>query len=244
MLLVPQTQQDTIIWSVGPTRTLSSTTDSQTLYRYKNEWYQQRYRREKCVCIKDSRHDWYSFTVLKYASKYSYTMIAWYNDSLYHEVNIESKLYSSHATIRLEASWCHFNAISRHSRHNRPPHHDHLHQQQLIKAFKQTHCNALEHKYQTRQQILVNTFYSGWIVLQITLLYVEWKCKSEVASGSSPQNIVALSMIRVWLSWRRPRRSPSPCHPWRRSSAGSPHWTPPPGPPGLPSRPDSGEKSL
>ena len=87
-----------------------------------------------------------------------------YNDtlpSLYHEVNIESKLYSSHATIRLEASWCHFNAISRHSRHNRPPHHYHLHQQQLIKAFKQTHCNALEHKYQTRQQILVNTFYSG-----------------------------------------------------------------------------------
>ena len=79
-----------------------------------------------------------------------------YNDtlpSLYHEVNIESKLYSSHATIRLEASWCHFNAISRHSRHNRPPHHYHLHQQQLIKAFKQTLCNALEHKYQTRQQI-------------------------------------------------------------------------------------------
>ena len=32
----------------------------------------------------------------------------------------------------------------------------------------------------------MNTFYSGWIVLQITLLYVEWKCKSEVASGSSP----------------------------------------------------------
>ena len=104
--------------------------------------------------------------------------------SLYHGVNIESKLYSSHATIRLEAPWCHFNAISRHTRHNRPHHHYHHHQQQLIKAFKETHCNVLEHKFQTRRQIFAqrNLF---WIVLQITLLYM-WNENALTSLTSGP----------------------------------------------------------